>query len=70
MTMEQLTHKDHDDLDALLGHLLDDYKAGAITKEKAVGTIAHIVGALDAGNLDEVQTGLREGRKLARRNAS
>lgn len=64
------TRKDHDDLDVLLGHLLDDYKAGAITKEQAVGAIAHIVAALDAGNLDEVKTWLREGRKLARRSAT
>ena len=41
---EQLTNKDHDDLDALLGHLFDDYKAGLLTKPQAVCAIAHIVG--------------------------
>lgn len=66
---EQLTDKDHDDLDALLGHLLDDLQAGVITKTQVVGTVGHIVGALDAGNLGEVQNWLRQGRKLARESA-
>lgn len=64
--VEQLTDKDLDDLDALLGHLFDDHKAGIITKEQAVGAVAHLVTALDAGNLDEVETSLRQGRKFVR----
>lgn len=66
----QLTNKDHDDLDALVGHLLDDFQAGLITKAQAVGTVVHIVGALDAGNLGEVQNWLRQGRKFARQGAA
>lgn len=64
--MNDLTNKDHDDFDALVGHLLDDYKANLVTKEQVVGTLGHIAEALDAGNYDEVQTWLREGRKYAR----
>lgn len=41
----------------LLGHLFDDYKVGLLTKAQAIGTVTHIVTALDAGNLGEVQTG-------------
>ncbi len=66
----QLTNKDHDDLDVLLGHLFDDHKAGLLAKTQAVGAVTHIVAALDIGNLGEVQTWLRHGRRLARESAA
>ena len=63
---KNLTEKDHDDLDALVSGLLDDYKEGVITKAHAVATMGHIIEALDEGNYGEAVTWLREGRKLTR----
>lgn len=59
-----LTNKDHDNMDAFLGHVLDDYKAGVLDKTKAVEGLAHVMGALDLDNYDEVRVWFEQGRKL------
>lgn len=62
----ELTAHDHKNLDAFLGHVLDDYKSGAITKEQAVGGLAHVMAALDMDNYPEARKWLEQGRKFIR----
>ncbi|WP_157760119.1 hypothetical protein [Delftia acidovorans] len=38
----KLTARDHENMDAFLGYVLDDYKAGEITKDEAVGALVHV----------------------------
>lgn len=38
---------DHRLLDKFLGYVLDKYKSGDVSQSSAIGTIAHLVGALD-----------------------
>lgn len=61
-----LTERDHDNMDTFLGHVLDDYKRGELTKEQAVSGLAHVMAALDKGNTGEVRVWLEQGRKLIR----
>ena len=53
-------------MDTFLGHMLDDYKAGVITREDAVSSLAHVMAAIDVGNYPEVRSWLEQGRKLLR----
>ena len=61
-----LSTRDYENMDAFLGHVLEDYKAGTITKDEAVGGLAHVMAALDKGNYDEVKSWFEQGRKLIR----
>jgi hypothetical protein len=61
-----LTNRDHKNMDAFLGHVLDDYKAGVITKAEAVGGLAHVIAAIDKGNYGEAINWLEQGRNLIR----
>lgn len=65
--MSILTEKDHDNLDVFLASVLDNYKSGAISMSKAIGTISHVIAAVDDANIDEARTLLEEGRKLIHR---
>ena len=60
------TDKDHADMDAFLGAVLDDYKAGEITKQQAVSGLAHVIAATDIGNYGEAINWFRQGRKFVR----
>lgn len=60
------SQRDHTDTDAFLGHVLDDYKAGVLTKDQAVGGLAHVMAALDIGNIEEARSGFEQGRKFIR----
>ncbi|MEW8683446.1 MAG: hypothetical protein AB2536_16220 [Candidatus Thiodiazotropha endolucinida] len=51
----ELTTKDHKNMDAFLDHVLDDYKDGVITKEQAIGGLAHTMAALDLDNYEEAR---------------
>jgi len=62
----QLSDKDHADMDAFLGHVLEDFKAGTITKAQAVSGPAHVIAAIDIGNYGEAINWFREGRKFIR----
>jgi hypothetical protein len=66
MGTKNLTERDHTNMDAFLGHVLDDYKAGTLTKEQAVSGLAHVMAALDQGNTGEARIWLEQGRKLIR----
>lgn len=61
-----LSASDHVNMDAFLGHVLDDYKTGEITKEEAVGALAHVMAALDIGNTGEAVNWFKQGRKFIR----
>lgn len=61
-----LTSRDHKNMDAFLGHVLEDFKAGVITKEEAVGGLAHVIAAIDIGNYGEAVNWFEQGRKLVR----
>ena len=60
----QLKQKDHDNLDIFLGSVLDYYKDGEVSKERAIGTIAHVMAALERGNYEEARKWFEQGRKL------
>ncbi len=59
-----LTEKDHNNMDAFLGHVLDDYKAGILDKKKAISGLAHVMAALDLDNYDEARAWFEQGRKF------
>jgi len=59
----ELNQRDHQNMDAFLGHVLDGYKTGQITKEAAVGALAHVMAALDLDNYAEARSWFEEGRK-------
>lgn len=61
-----LTNRDHENMDAFLGHVLDDYKAGELTKDEAIAGLAHVMAALDIGNYAEAVSWFEQGRKLIR----
>lgn len=66
---DHLTNKDHDDMDAFLGAVLDDYKDSKIQRGDAVHALAHVFGALDNGNYAEVRNWFQQGRKFISKNA-
>lgn len=59
-----LSNKDHANLDAFLGHALEDFRAGAITKNQAIGGLVQMIAAIDQGNLGEAKNWVEQGRKL------
>lgn len=60
----ELSNRDHDNMDAFLGHVLEAFKAGEITKERAVGSLAHVMTALEKGNHDEARSWFQQGRSF------
>lgn len=64
-----LTNQDHTNMDAFLGHVLEDFKAGTITKKQAIGGLAHVMAALDKGNTAEAVNWFKQGRKFIRDGA-
>lgn len=58
----ELTNRDHQKMDAFLEHVLDEYKFGAINKERAVGALAHVMAALDLDNYTEVRSWFERGQ--------
>ncbi|QOT82213.1 hypothetical protein [Cupriavidus basilensis] len=59
-----LTNRDHKNLDEFLGHALEDFKAGVITKNQAIGGLVQMIAAVDQGNLGEARNWVEQGRKL------
>ncbi|QIE91183.1 MULTISPECIES: hypothetical protein [Pseudomonas] len=62
----QLSGRDQHNMSAFLGHVLDDYSAGTLSKEQVVSGLAHVLTALDKGNYAEVLNWLEQGRRLIR----
>ena len=59
-----LTERDHLNLSAFLGAVLDAYRDGRTSRVDAIDTLGHVFGAVDAGNLEEARTWFEQGRKL------
>lgn len=64
-----LNDDDHKNMDAFLGHVLDDYKEGRISKERAIGGLAHVMAALDLDNYSEAREWFKQGRKFLSRDS-
>jgi len=60
----ELTDRDHQNMDAFLGHVLEDFKSGVISKDRAVGALAHVMAALDLDNYEEARSWFEQGRKF------
>lgn len=61
-----LSNKNHKNLDALLSKILDWHKEGAITKNEAIGVLAHILTAAAIDNESEVISWLEKPEVLER----
>lgn len=53
MAQQNLTSKNHKEMDNFLEKVLDGYKNGALTKSEAVNGLAHVMAALDINNTQE-----------------
>jgi hypothetical protein len=53
MAQQNLTSKNHTEMDDFLEKVLDGYKNGALTKSEAVNGLAHVMAALDINNTQE-----------------
>lgn len=50
----------HGQLDTLLGKVLDTHAAGEVSRNAAIGAIAHVVAAVAQGNETEVKVWLAD----------
>lgn len=57
---------DQINLELFFGHVLEDYKAGAISKEQAIGGLVNMAAALNRGDFEEARRWAEQGRKLVR----
>lgn len=51
----------HEKLDVFLGSILDLYKLGRVSREDAIGAIAHVIAAVETQNASEIHSWLHEG---------
>ncbi|WP_186035761.1 hypothetical protein [Burkholderia gladioli] len=58
--------KDQINLESFFGHLLEDFKAGELSKEQAIGGLVALSVALNEGDFDAAHRWAEQGRKLAR----
>ena len=61
-----LTDRDHQNMDAFLAAVVDDYKAEEIDRDRAVRALAHVMAAIDRGNYGEARNWFEQGRKFIR----
>ncbi|KPV95153.1 hypothetical protein AN214_02805 [Pseudoalteromonas sp. P1-9] len=66
MKRDKLSNRDHEDMDAFIGAVIDDYKNGAVSKKAMLAGLGHVIGAIDNGNHDEARQWFKEGRKFIR----
>jgi hypothetical protein len=62
--MNDLTDSDIANMDVFIEAVLDAYKDGNLDKVQAVNRIAHVISAIDQGNIEEARGWFRQGRKL------
>ncbi|MGZ0002924.1 hypothetical protein [Burkholderia gladioli] len=58
--------KDQINLESFFDHLLEDFAAGELSKEQAIGGLVAFSVALNEGDFDEARRWGEQGRKLAR----
>jgi len=61
---DPFTERDHNNMDAFLGFVLDDFATGVISRDKAIGALQHVMGALVVGNTGEAKNWFEQGRKF------
>lgn len=61
--MNDLTEKDVQNMDVFIGAVLDAYKDGKLDKIQAVNRIAHVISAIDQGNIAEAISWFKQGKK-------
>lgn len=59
-----LTDSDHVNMEEFFGHVLEDFKAGDITKHQGIQALASVVASIDRGNYGEATNWFEQGRKL------
>lgn len=59
----ELGDVDHERMDRFLGKLLTKHKAGELETLAVIGTITHVVAAIDQGNYAEARRWISEGEK-------
>jgi hypothetical protein len=57
---------DQINLDAFFASVLEDYKAGVLTRNQAVAGLVHFAVALNNDDFDEARRWAQQGRKLSR----
>ncbi len=62
----RLSQRDLLNMVAFLGHVLEDHKAAVITKEQAIGGLAHVLSALSNGEHSEASRWFEQEQKLIR----
>jgi hypothetical protein len=65
-TKADVMTNDQINLDAFFASILEDYKAGTLTKDQAVGGLVHFAVALNRDDFDEARRWAQQGRKLSR----
>lgn len=50
--MDAMTKQDHENMAPKLGALLDAYKSGGLTRERAVDVLNQVISAADSGDYD------------------
>jgi hypothetical protein len=58
--------RDQVNMETFLGSVVDDYKAGVISREQAIGGLAKVMVALNQGDFEEARRWIEQGRKLVR----
>ena len=62
-----LSERDHLNMDAFLGFVLEDHANGLLSKSDAIADLAHVMTALATGNVEEARIWFMQGRKFIRR---
>ncbi len=57
----KLTTEDHETMTQFLEDVLNAHKAGDVTRDEAVGGLAHVMAALDIGNTAEAVNWFKHG---------
>lgn len=63
---DPFTERDHDNMDAFIGFVLDDYAAGEISRDRTANCLQHVMGVLAVGNTGEAKNWFSQGRKFIR----
>ncbi len=60
---DPLSERDHLKMDAFIEAVLQDYKDGVLSEDRARGALVHVMTALAIGNIGEAQKWFELGRK-------
>ncbi len=66
MKKGKLSNKDHNQMDAFLDAVLEDFKNGLVSKEAVASGFSHVIAAVDIGNHDEARQWFMQGRSFIR----